>query len=339
MLDTDYTSAMKKPPKATRMTQRSELGYRHLVGRLDPAAPTGAAWRAGDSGRAVARRRRAARDARHDALQQRRASAGRRSSRCWRRRWRDFTLVLLDDASTDDTEAVARRYVDAGSARALRPAPAAAGDDRHLARGGGAGGRARTPTAEVLRVGERPRPLASALAAAPRVRARGRLRSGARVSDHPPHGPDGRGAREGAAAVRHRAAPSDLQDRWRRFCHEGVGSGDMVYGLMRLDALRRAGIFRRVLRPDRLLMAELTLQGRIRQVPEVLWFRRQSEGTSVERQRADARARGRRAALVLACRRGCSTRACCGGSTRASRRTLPIALTRRRGSRCCCGFR
>jgi hypothetical protein len=28
----------------------------------------------------------------------------------------------------------------------------------------------------------------------------------------------------------------------------------------------------------------MTLQGRIRQVPEVLWFRRQSEGTSVERQ-------------------------------------------------------
>jgi hypothetical protein len=32
-------------------------------------------------------------------------------------------------------------------------------------------------------------------------------------------------------------------------------------------------------------MAELTLQGRIRQVPEALWFRRQSSGTSVERQR------------------------------------------------------
>ena len=77
---------------------------------------------------------------------------------------------------------------------------------------------------------------------------------------------------------------STLQERWRRFCHEGVGSGDMVYGLMRLDALRRAGTFRRVLRPDRLLITELTLQGRILQVPEVLWFRRQSAGTSVERQ-------------------------------------------------------
>jgi hypothetical protein len=80
------------------------------------------------------------------------------------------------------------------------------------------------------------------------------------------------------------AGVADVHERWRRFCHDGVGSGDMVYGLMRIAALNRAGIFRRVLRPDRLLITELTLQGGIRQVPEVLWFRRQSEGTSVERQ-------------------------------------------------------
>jgi glycosyltransferase involved in cell wall biosynthesis len=80
------------------------------------------------------------------------------------------------------------------------------------------------------------------------------------------------------------AGCADLDARWRHFCHEGVGSGDMVYGLIRADALRRAGTFREVLRPDRLLMVELNLQGRIRQVPEVLWYRRQSEGTSVERQ-------------------------------------------------------
>ena len=71
--------------------------------------------------------------------------------------------------------------------------------------------------------------------------------------------------------------------RWRYFCHHNVGSGDMVYGLIRLSALRAAGTFRSVLRPDRLLMAELSLQGQIRQVPEVLWFRRQT-GASVERQ-------------------------------------------------------
>ena len=81
------------------------------------------------------------------------------------------------------------------------------------------------------------------------------------------------------------AAFGDVHERWKAFCRDVVGAGDMVYGLMRLDALRRAGTFRTVLRPDRLLIAELTLQGRIRQVPEELWFRRQSSATSVSRQR------------------------------------------------------
>jgi hypothetical protein len=59
----------------------------------------------------------------------------------------------------------------------------------------------------------------------------------------------------------------------------------MVYGLMRLDAMRRAGIFRTVLRPDRLLVAEMALHGEIRQVRETLWFRRQFAETSIARQR------------------------------------------------------
>jgi len=76
-----------------------------------------------------------------------------------------------------------------------------------------------------------------------------------------------------------------LADRWRRFAGEAAGAGDLVYGLMRIDALRRAGVFRPVLQPDRLLMLELTLQGEFRQVPEDLWFRRQSASASVVRQR------------------------------------------------------
>jgi len=39
-----------------------------------------------------------------------------------------------------------------------------------------------------------------------------------------------------------------------------------------------------VLNPDRLLIGELTLQGQIRQVPEPLWSRRQSNHASVARQ-------------------------------------------------------
>jgi len=79
----------------------------------------------------------------------------------------------------------------------------------------------------------------------------------------------------------------DLATRWRLFTRsDAVAAGDMVYGLMRADAARRAGIFREVLCPDRLLMAELTLQGQIRQAPEVLWFRRQFSTGSVARQRS-----------------------------------------------------
>jgi hypothetical protein len=76
----------------------------------------------------------------------------------------------------------------------------------------------------------------------------------------------------------------EVDARWRHFCHFGVGAGDMVYGLFRIDALRRAGTFRAVLRPDRLLMAELTLQGQFKQVDQVLWFRRQTS-SSIDRQR------------------------------------------------------
>lgn len=75
-----------------------------------------------------------------------------------------------------------------------------------------------------------------------------------------------------------------VQERWSRFCYDGVGAGDMVYGVTRIPALRAAGIFRSVLRPDRLLIAELTLQGQIHQVQAPLWFRRQSGVSSVARQ-------------------------------------------------------
>jgi hypothetical protein len=82
------------------------------------------------------------------------------------------------------------------------------------------------------------------------------------------------------------AGIADAGERWRQFCWNGFGSGDMVYGLMRLPALVAAGVFRPVLNPDRLLIAELSRLGQIRQVREPLWFRRQSDGASVARQKA-----------------------------------------------------
>jgi hypothetical protein len=54
---------------------------------------------------------------------------------------------------------------------------------------------------------------------------------------------------------------------------------------MRIDALRRAGVFRSVMQPDRLLMVELALAGSCAQVPETLWFRRQPSEASVDKQR------------------------------------------------------
>lgn len=51
-------------------------------------------------------------------------------------------------------------------------------------------------------------------------------------------------------------------------------AGDMVYGLFRTDALGACGVYRRVVMPDRLLLAELALRGEFRQVPEILWHRR-----------------------------------------------------------------
>ena len=78
---------------------------------------------------------------------------------------------------------------------------------------------------------------------------------------------------------------TSVDDRWLHVSREHVASGDMVYGLMRADAVREAGIFRDVMCPDRLLIAELALRGEFHQVPLELWFRRQFDEASVTRQR------------------------------------------------------
>jgi len=65
-------------------------------------------------------------------------------------------------------------------------------------------------------------------------------------------------------------------------------AGNMVYGLYRAAALQRAGVYRRIVVPDRLLLAELSLYGQFKQVPEVLWFRRwYGRVFSLDRQRAN----------------------------------------------------
>ena len=67
-----------------------------------------------------------------------------------------------------------------------------------------------------------------------------------------------------------------VTDTWKRLSLSirRMSAGNMVYGLYRVELLARAGVYRRVLVPDRLLMTELAVYGQFKQVPQVLWFRR-----------------------------------------------------------------
>ena len=285
VLKTDYTNAMKRLPKAGKVLERSELNYRHLVGRLDPSgrsvgrvlsdAPSiGRSERTRPATSAVVLGMTLYNNARHlpEAIES-----------LLTQTHRDFTLVLLDDASTDETEAIARGY--------------AARDPRikyfrHDTR------QAMIATwCDVVRIATRECPSAQFFAWVSdhdRWHPRWLERLLAELEGDPDAviaypitrriGQTGAELDKGPRLF-DTAGCADLRSRWRHMCHAGVGAGDMVYGLMRLSALTRAGIFRRVLRPDRLLIAELILRGGVRQVPEALWFRRESEGASVDRQR------------------------------------------------------
>jgi glycosyltransferase involved in cell wall biosynthesis len=71
------------------------------------------------------------------------------------------------------------------------------------------------------------------------------------------------------------SSPGEPSPRRRMLlAYDNMRAGDMVYGLFRTQALERAGVYRYVTAPDRLLMCELSLQGELHQVPEVLWQRR-----------------------------------------------------------------
>jgi hypothetical protein len=195
----------------------------------------------------------------------------------------DFVLLMLDDGSSDDGEAIARDYERRdGRVRYFR----------HQQRQG------MVPTwREVVEIARREYPGAEYFAW---------------VSDHDRWDPrwlarmleeldahsdavlaypetlriDGYGALvDKEPRVFDTSGVVEARERWRRFCWNGFGSGDMVYGLMRVRALVASGIFRPVLNPDRLLIAELSRQGEIRQVQAPLWFRRQSDAASVTRQR------------------------------------------------------
>ncbi len=197
---------------------------------------------------------------------------------------RDFALVMLDDGSSDEVESVAREYEQRdGRVRYFR----------HQQRQG------MVPTwKEVVEIARREHPGAEYFAWVSdhdRWDARWLARMIAELDAHADAAlayPQTLRIDDNGALVDKEPRVFDTSDvaspvdRWRRFCWSGFGSGDMVYGLMRMRALEAAGIFRPVLNPDRLLIAELTRQGEIRQVAEPLWSRRQSGAGSVARQSA-----------------------------------------------------
>jgi glycosyltransferase involved in cell wall biosynthesis len=273
VMPTDYTTVLKKPPKAGKNVERSEFNYRHLAGRLAPSARAHARGPAAAAPLVVLGM----------TLYNKASHLPEALDSLLAQTYTGFRLVLLDDASVDGTEAIARAYA------------------------------ARDPRVSYVRHDTRQAMVATwhevaelAFAACPSAR------YFAWVSDHDRWHPrwldrllgeiesapgtvlaypitrrtaqDGSELEKGARLF-DTAGVGTARARWSHFCREGIGSGDMVYGLVDIEALRAAGIFRPVLRPDRLLIAELSLYGQIRQVPEVLWFRRDSEGTSVDRQR------------------------------------------------------
>ena len=63
-------------------------------------------------------------------------------------------------------------------------------------------------------------------------------------------------------------------------------AGDMVYGVHRCEPMRRAGVIRSLLLPDRLLLAELSVQGEFVHVPGALRYRRVTARATLARQRA-----------------------------------------------------
>jgi len=290
VLDTDYTTGLKRPPKPGKTAERPELAYRHQVGRLASARSDGDRLSAGaqqvrsnEGVRAVASTHPGARVVLGMTLYNNATHLRGALDSLLAQTYSNFLLILLDDASSDETESIAREY----AARDPRIRY-----HRHAQR------RAMIATWREVAVmaGEvcpgapyfawvsdhdcwHPRWLETMVAELARdpdlvlaypITRRIESDTGAELDKGP--------------RLFETAGYPDVRDRWSYFCRHVVGSGDMVYGLMRVDALRQAGTFRTVLRPDRLLIAELTLIGRIRQVPEVLWFRRQSAATSVSRQ-------------------------------------------------------
>ena len=77
---------------------------------------------------------------------------------------------------------------------------------------------------------------------------------------------------------------ADPGERIRKSARQML-AGDMIYGLVRVHALERAGVFRHVITPDREVLLALSLLGQVKQVREVLWYREVKRVFDLGRQR------------------------------------------------------
>jgi hypothetical protein len=196
---------------------------------------------------------------------------------------RDFRLVLVDDASTDGTADTAQELAAADDRVVVHRNPSRLGMLENTRRAW-ALARAEAPEAEFVALAsdhDRWHPdwladLVAALDANPRA-----------VLAYP------QTARIDAADARvpalktwrcDTAGERDPLRRLRR-AYRCMVAGDMIYGLMRADALARVGVYRSVLVPDRLLLSQLALLGEFLQVPRVRWERRFVGLADLERQR------------------------------------------------------
>ena len=185
--------------------------------------------------------------------------------------YNDFHLVIVDDCSTDGTDALAREYA-AGDARVefVR-------NERRLGmidnwRRAFEVSLERWPDAEYFAWASdhdvwHPRWLSRLVAeldAAPEAvlayPLNSRIGPDSQLTDKRPWRFDTRG----------------ITGRGRRFrlALRHMSAGNMIYGLARARDVKACGVFRHVLVPDRLLLMELSFRGEFRQVQESLWFRR-----------------------------------------------------------------
>lgn len=195
---------------------------------------------------------------------------------------RDFVLVVLDDASSDETLEIALRKM-GGDPRLVVY--------RHKTRQGMI-----ATWREVFVLARRAAPRARwfAWASDHDVLDKDWL---LRLLDHAQSHPEA-----GAVypSIRHMSkkgeinpvAPASYENRdpdpIRRFDHvqvKGAGFGNIIYGLFRVDLLEAAGVFRRVLAPDRLTVLEVALMGQLHLVEDALRLRRKTGKFSIERQK------------------------------------------------------